>query len=137
MKRSYRGVNYIGEPSTLEVTEGEIGGLYRGQNWRFHYAKHMPEPLPSQNLQYRGVAYRNSQPAVPVLSKQEESVTPIARWQWSNRHKREVLDELTRSHLQNIRRSLEHRLQVAKAKGDEQLVRMLEKESEQLTLPAR
>lgn len=33
------------------------------------------------------------------------------------------------AHRENIQRSLEHRLQVARAKGDEQLIRQLEVES--------
>ncbi len=41
MKLSYRGVSYEIEPSTLEVTEGEVGGLYRGQAWRVY----RPTPL--------------------------------------------------------------------------------------------
>lgn len=59
MKLSYRGVSYETEPSTLEVTEGEVGGLYRGQAWRVH------RPTPSRrrytafiDLIYRGVVYR-------------------------------------------------------------------------------
>jgi hypothetical protein len=45
-----------------------------------------------------------------------------------------VLDELASSHLNNIRRSLEHRLRVAKAKGDDNLVQLLEAESKQMAL---
>ncbi|MEH2242499.1 arginine synthesis PII-interacting regulator PirA [Nostoc sp.] len=33
------------------------------------------------------------------------------------------------AHRENIQRNLEHRLQVARAKGDEQLIRQLEAES--------
>lgn len=59
MKLSYRGVSYETESSMPEVTEGEVGGLYRGQAWRVH------RPTPSRrrytaliDLIYRGVAYR-------------------------------------------------------------------------------
>jgi len=41
------------------------------------------------------------------------------------------------THLENICQSLERRLDVARAKGDQTLVRQLEKESEQMTCPLR
>ena len=44
----------------------------------------------------------------------------------SNRLQR--LQEASRNHSASIQKSLEHRLQVAKAKGDENLVRQLEAE---------
>jgi hypothetical protein len=59
MKLSYRGVSYEAEPDTLEVTEGEIGGLYRGRAWRVH--NHQPirrRYLASLELIYRGVGYK-------------------------------------------------------------------------------
>lgn len=39
MKLSYRGVSYEAEPTTLEVTEGEIRGMYRGPAWKRHHPK--------------------------------------------------------------------------------------------------
>jgi hypothetical protein len=59
MKLFYRGVSYESEPSTLEVTEGEIGGLYRGQAWRVHNPLQLRrrEPAP-RKLSYRGASYR-------------------------------------------------------------------------------
>jgi hypothetical protein len=47
---------------------------------------------------------------------------------------REVLDEMMSSHRRSIQLSLEHRLKVAKAKGDQNLVRLLEAESKQMML---
>lgn len=38
--------------------------------------------------------------------------------------------EAVQTHRQNIHRSLQHRLEVARAKGDENLVRQLQAESE-------
>lgn len=59
MKLFYRGVSYEAEPETLEVTEGEIGGTYRGHSWRVHHPTRQPHtngrPVA---LHYRGVAYR-------------------------------------------------------------------------------
>ncbi|MBE9124837.1 MULTISPECIES: DUF4278 domain-containing protein [unclassified Coleofasciculus] len=133
MKLSYRGVSYERTPSTLDVNEGDIGGTYRGQGWRYHYVRHIPAPPPVHELKWRGVAYRTDKPAIaepipapqPVDPGAANPVLVISNWRGKN------LDETAVMHLRNIRQSLERRLQVAQAKGDEQLVRMLEKESEQ------
>ena len=134
MKFAYRGVNYEDQPSALEVTEGEIGGMYRGQNWRFRYVRHIPEPLPTPNLKYRAVAYRTSEPTAAIPSRGFQSVVDVAARTLSTRNKRELLDEMMSSHQKNIQRSLEHRLQVARANGDQNLIRLLEAESKQMTL---
>lgn len=58
MKLSYRGVSYKAEPTTLEVTEGEIRGMYRGQAWKRHQPNLTRHGLttPVESI-YRGVAY--------------------------------------------------------------------------------
>jgi hypothetical protein len=137
MKLSYRGVHYKEAPSALEVGEGGIGGRYRGQDWRFHYLRHIPEPPPVHNLKYRGTAYRTGQPSVAQLTEVAPPVAGVGRQTLLPLKKREVLDEITISHLRNICRSLEHRLQVARAKGDQNLVRLLEAESEQMVCPLK
>lgn len=125
MRLSYRGVKYENTSPLLEVREGEIGGTYRGQTWRTHYVRHMPEPQPVHDLQYRGVAYRTGQPAIAMPT----AVSSRSTLQAKHKRKREhELDEVTKIHLTNIRRSLERRMQVAKERGDEKLVRMLEQE---------
>ena len=136
MKLTYRGVNYEGTPA-LEVTEGEIGGTYRGQQWKSRYVRHIPEPTPVHNLRYRGIAYRTGQPTA-AIPKTVEQPTAV-RWHQTvlTGNKREVLDELTSNHMKNICRSLEHRLAVAKAKGDDNLIQLLEAESKQLACPLR
>lgn len=59
MKLSYRGASYEAEPSTPEVTEGGIGGLYRGQPWKVHhYKENRRKFFAFHNLTYRGAAYR-------------------------------------------------------------------------------
>jgi hypothetical protein len=40
----------------------------------------------------------------------------------------QAMQKAQQAHKQNIQRSLEHRLQVARAKGDEKLIRQLEAE---------
>ncbi len=125
MKLSYRGVKYENASSILEVTEGDIGGTYRGQTWRSHYVRHIPEPQAVHDVKYRGVAYRTRQTAVAVPTSAASRCTLPAV------HKRErekELHEVSKNHLSNIRRSLERRMQVAIANGDETLVRLLQEE---------
>ncbi len=45
-----------------------------------------------------------------------------------NRNKQQSAKQAADAHRVNIQRSIEHRLQVARANGDEQLVRQLEAE---------
>ncbi len=45
-----------------------------------------------------------------------------------NRNRQQVLKQADEAHRQNIQRSLQHRLEVAKAQGDEKLIRQLEAE---------
>lgn len=136
MKLTYRGVNYEGTPA-LEVTEGEIGGTYRGQQWKSHYVRHIPEPAPIPNLRYRGVAYRTGNATTAIPKTVEQSAAARFRQTLVTRNQREVLDELTNNHMKNICRSLEHRLAVAKAKGDDNLIQLLEAESAQMACPLR
>lgn len=45
-----------------------------------------------------------------------------------NRNRQQAVKQAAEAHHQNIQKSLQHRLEVAKAKGDENLVRQLEAE---------
>lgn len=135
MRLSYRGINYADAPSTLEVTEGEIASVFRGQNNRqFPYLRHIPEPLPIRDRKFSPVAHHTSQATVakPTVAAQPVA-TPSVR-KLSTREKREALDEMMRIHQRNMQRSLEHRLRVARAKGDKNLIQLLEAESKQMML---
>jgi hypothetical protein len=145
MKLTYRGDNYESNPPALELTEGEIGGKYRGANWRHHYPRHIPVPQPVVDLKYRGVDYCIGDPVdveavflrrrhalasgeakrCAAASATDEAMSTVSSRQ-------EVMDKLTNTHLTNIRQSLEHRLQVAQAKGDQNLIRLLEVEAKQI-----
>ncbi|MDY6781125.1 MAG: DUF4278 domain-containing protein [Cyanobacteriota bacterium] len=138
MRLTYRGASYAREPLSLEVTEKEIGGLYRGQPWKHRYPRHIPHLRHQPKiLQYRGVVYQTQTTILPgpriachletlhrpgVGEIQLEPVSP------------ELLARSQQVHLENLRRNLAHRLQVAQAKGNEILVRQLEEESRQLAL---
>lgn len=57
MKLTYRGINYDSHPHSLEVSEGEVGGKYRGQEWRVHRVKGSAPRKSSGKFTYRGVTY--------------------------------------------------------------------------------
>jgi hypothetical protein len=134
MKFSYGGVNYQDAPSKLEVTEREIGNMYRGQEREFQYLRHIPEPLPLPQRKFRSVTHSTAQPASQRSTVAAQGVAVVASESLPKCNKREMLNELMNSHLRNIKLSLERRLQVAKDKGDQKLVRLLEAESEQMAL---
>lgn len=118
-----RGVN-AEAASILEVTEREINTLH-SRHRELPSVRHIPEPIIDRK--FRPIASENAtKSAVIAVAPPKNACNPP-----------QALDELMHSHLNNIWRSLEHRLQVAKAKGDLKLVQLLEAESKQmmLTLP--
>lgn len=137
MRLCYRGVEYDHNPPSLEVTESEIMGCYRGRPLHFSYVRHIPFPQPVAELTYRGVAYRTLADggiesvgqAHRVSHTDTSSHRPINAMAET---RKQLLIEATRTHRENIQRSLEHRLRVAKAQGNELLVRQLEEEMHQI-----
>lgn len=127
MKLSYRGVPYEPDPLALEINEGEIGGKYRGQNWRYHYPHHMPQLQPKLDRQYRGVFYSSRS----HIEHEPTTLTcPFPRIQPTLI----ITNEVSQVHLETIRRRLERRLEIALTNGDDQLVHLLKQESEDLKL---
>lgn len=132
MRLTYRGIDYEPETMPLASTEGEIAGKYRGQSWRYHYPRHVPELQPKLWLQYRGVAYskrstvdsfeQHSGVSIPAIPPQTELPKPPHFASQSEE------GEAAKIHLETIRRNLERRIGVAKEKGNEQLISMLEQE---------
>jgi hypothetical protein len=128
MKLSYRGVNYEPETTNLEFEPGELGGKYRGRNWQHTYPRHIVHLKPKIYLQYRGVAYStctNSNHS-QILPRQNSCPLP-PQLPLNKNHSSQI-------HWENMRRSLEYRLAAAQAKGDQKLISLLEKESQQLSL---
>lgn len=134
MQLSYRGTYYERQSNPLEVQEGEIAGKYRGQDWKYHYPRHIPQSPPKLYRQYRGVTY-----STRPLSGEERTVYPLS----SKENACSVVcpspqpiieNQVSKIHLDNMRRNLERRLRIAEENGDEDLVTLLRKESEQLTV---
>ncbi|MEM7553388.1 MAG: DUF4278 domain-containing protein [Cyanobacteria bacterium P01_A01_bin.84] len=126
MRLTYRGVVYEYSPISYKPVIGETGGSYRGQHWRRNQATHIKMNRTTAQLKYRGLAYYIGKPQeVEQLIKQKRRFFVI--------NKREKIeDKLAETHLSNICRNLEYRLQVAKEKGDTRLVHLLEDEAKQI-----
>ncbi len=136
MQLSYRGVYYDPTSATLDMLEGETIGKYRGQEWKYHYPRHIPHLQPKLYRQYRGIAY-SSRPFIPKVEnsphRQPNALgngcpvpLPFPR--------QAAMSEISQTHLENLRRNLERRLEAAQARGDEQLIQLLKQESQQLAL---
>ncbi|MDR9403206.1 MAG: DUF4278 domain-containing protein [Halothece sp. Uz-M2-17] len=137
MRLTYRGINYESETMPLETIEGEVAGTYRGQPWRYHYPRHIPELEPKLWLQYRGVSY-SKRPVVQSSHGSEISipaVTPGSELP-SPRHftMQNEENEAAQAHLESIRRNLERRISIAIETGNEQLLSMLEQEYKDLAI---
>ncbi|PSF37735.1 hypothetical protein C7H19_09310 [Aphanothece hegewaldii CCALA 016] len=75
MKLTYRGVSYDYNPPVVETTDGNIGGKYRGLDWRFRNLKKPFVIQPIVKLTYRGVPYNNV--GVSQTHPVEQPVTSI------------------------------------------------------------
>jgi hypothetical protein len=134
MRLSYRGNSYNLESVPVSMVESGITGRYRGQTFRFSHPRRVPVPQPILNLKYRGVAYQTTTTggietvptatAQPVVSTAKSTYVKTSAIQ----SRRVLLNEVSRIHRQNIQRSLQHRLEVARAKGDQNLIYQLEQE---------
>lgn len=143
MKLTYRGVNYEPALSTLPVVEEAVGGVYRGAAWRRHRPQQQPTLQPPVQLTYRGVPYaahlfHAPEPVVATAAQPEmpqdilAQSASVSAFHFPRKSKRELLSETWQRHRQNMRLSTEHRLEVARQKGDTRLVQLLEQELEQL-----
>lgn len=137
MKLSYRGAHYDYEPIAANMAESELTGHYRGRHFQFNYPRHIPVPQPILTLNYRGSTYRTTatggtEALVPVEGLREVASTSTQSIKTSLRARQALLSEVARVHRQNIQRSLEHRIEVARAKGDQQLINLLEREMQQI-----
>ena len=74
MELMYRGVSYDYDPLVVETTAGEVGGKYRGQDWRFYNLKKPPVLRPKINLTYRSVKY--NKPGTIVAKTIDPETTP-------------------------------------------------------------
>ncbi|NJK73511.1 MAG: DUF4278 domain-containing protein [Microcoleus sp. SU_5_6] len=128
MKFTYRGANYEYDVPAVDMLEGDVAGKYRGQNWNYRYPRHIPTLRPQGPTTYRGAKYSRDRDPQP------DEAASVAE----NTCKREAAAvkspkaEVAQVHRANICNILDRRKQVAAAKGDERLLRLLEKEWQQM-----
>jgi hypothetical protein len=70
MKLTYRGTSYDYNPPTVEFSNSDTVGKYRGLDVRFRNPVKTPVLQPTLDLMYRGVAYttKSQEEATPVIS---------------------------------------------------------------------
>lgn len=135
MRLSYRGIHYDHKPTPVDLVDSSMTGQYRGQTFAFTYPRHIPVPQSAVALKYRGIAYQTtaigsieSVPATahPELAAGERAVAvPLPLKSYLRRLQS---NDLSQVHLESIRQRLQHRIDVAKANGDTNLLDELEKE---------
>jgi hypothetical protein len=131
MKLTYRGANYEYDLPTVDMIEGEVAGKYRGQNWNYHYPRHMKVPQHPHDLQYRGVLDSNRESlkidrdVAPKLDTIEVTVEVTVT-------SAPKVEDIATVHRMNICNILDRRKQVARAKGDVKLMSLLEIEWQQM-----
>ncbi|MEB3828841.1 DUF4278 domain-containing protein [Phormidium sp. CCY1219] len=73
MKLSYRGTTYEYTPPTVEVTEVELGGKYRGLDWKFCNTQKQPVHQTTVELKYRGAPVANGTAEAATVSAPEKA----------------------------------------------------------------
>ena len=121
MQLTYRGANYECDIPTVEMIEGEVAGKYRGEDANSRYPRHIPVPK-----KYGGInstTKRSFQALEDVAAVSAPCVAVESA---------PTATDLAQVHRANICSILDRRKQVAAAKGDETLLRLLEREWQQM-----
>jgi len=132
MKLSYRGVNYEFTLPNLEVTEGEILGMYRGVSWRCNTLLETSIPRVDRTLNYPNVCPYTNQTSNSGVGGLRRVASSKSVSDFSLPKAFSARKETERIHRMNLLRNLERRLQVAKERGDQNLITLLEAESRQI-----
>jgi len=132
MKLTYRGTTYESDIPTIDVTEGEVGGKYRGQSWSYRYPRHIPVPGPPRHLKYRGLSLTQGETTTGsalAIAQMTEKLAPIQRQPVESPSAKNNIGPIHRA---NLCRILDRRKQAARERGDEKLLKQLEDESQYL-----
>lgn len=87
MKLTYRGVSYDYNPPTVETQEVEVGGKFRGLDWRFRNLSKPAVIQPTTHLTYRGVKYQVGGEVAQAEVAPTPSTQEKARVLMMNRHR--------------------------------------------------
>jgi len=123
----YRGIAYTATQPMLELTESNILATYRGQHYHPRYPKHVSVPQPVAICKYRGVAYQTTATGgiTAASASPQPKLVPLAAQIAQD-------DAMHRTHRRNLCDRLNQRLASAQARGDANLVALLEAESQEL-----
>ncbi len=134
MKLIYRGIKYEHAPETVEVITEGVCGKYRGAEWKCHYSKYTPVIKHAAELKYRGASYYSGNPQEIEELKQRKKLNFIfAKHEKIFISKPRKNNELAKIHIANLQLNLQRRLEIAKQRGDENLISILEEEANQLS----
>ena len=91
-------------------------------------------PLESTLLKHRTLTLFGevNQDAAAIATPATQPKLDIETLLSNSRKLRQSIDAVTQTHLNNMRRNLKHRLQVAREKGDQELIHLLELEEQQM-----
>ncbi|MEM9922444.1 MAG: DUF4278 domain-containing protein [Cyanobacteria bacterium P01_D01_bin.50] len=135
MKLTYRGIEYEYIPLAVEVSAEEVSGKYRGAEWKRHRSRYTTVNENAVEYKYRGATYYSGNPEEIEKLKQRQKLNFIFAASKNLFPRNEVnYDGLAQTRLANLCRNLQHRLEVAKLSGDENLIQMLEDEANQLSV---
>lgn len=138
MQLTYRGLSYEQPTSTLRWSKGPVIGQYRGVPVQTQTVDRIPPQAPRQ-LSYRGLAYRVDrlgqivyEPSVDGLSVDERSQSPVTQPAQPAIAERSPLLGAAQTHHRAMLASLERRIDIARTKGDQHLLALLEAERQQI-----
>ncbi|MBE9032335.1 DUF4278 domain-containing protein [filamentous cyanobacterium LEGE 11480] len=126
MQLIYRGVQHDRQTAALKVRETGVSGKYRGQVWNQQALAETPAAAPLHHLKYRGAAYTIGEIETAKTRQPIEAVVP------SGTVLSNLLPQVSRLHKANLQHNIEHRLEVAKAQGNSNLIAMLEREFQEV-----
>jgi hypothetical protein len=136
MQLSYRGSYYNLDLPSADMVDSGARGIYRGQTYSITYPRHIPAQ-PARELKYRGAAYRTTETgANDIILRRPVAAIPAAKlasastYLWGQTCKVQT-PELEKMHRLSIQQRLQHRIEVARAKGDQALLHLLESEMQQ------
>lgn len=130
MKLTYRGISYEQPTSTLRWSNGPVIGQYRGVPVHTQKVDRIPPQTPLQ-LNYRGLAYRVDRLG-QMVHEQPGSTATVAQPAQLAIAERSPFLSAAQTHHSTMLASLERRIEIARVKGDQQLLTLLEAERQQM-----
>lgn len=130
MQLSYRGHSYNQDAPAVDMVDSGMTGSYRGRTYALTYPRHIPVAQPTHNLVYRGAAYTTTTTGgIQSTARPKPAAQPIPAG--VIRMPYTLQGTYDSVHRLNIQRRLQQRIEAAKARGDQKLLMLLEREMQQ------